>query len=83
MSDFYNDRRPRPEKDGDDETPLTKYAIADANRRILEAVPDHKRDVINTRIRTAAVQRHRWRQRGEGDFDSIAEYTQFIYGTDE
>jgi hypothetical protein len=80
---FYNDRRPRPEKDGDADTPMSKYAVADANRRILDAVPDHRREVINTRIRTTAVQRHRRRQRGEGDFDSIAEYTQFIYGTDE
>lgn len=82
MNDFFNARHPRPEREGDSDIPVTKYAVARANQDILDCVPEHKRSEFNTKIRTAAVQRHRWRNRGDGDFESIEQYKQFIYGTE-
>lgn len=84
MSDkFYNDRRPRPERDGDSGIPLSKYAVAAANDHILAATPAYRQDEMRTKIRTTAVQRFRARAAGAGDFESIEEYKNFIYGTQE
>lgn len=80
---FYNDRRPRPERDGDSAMPLSKYAVAAANDHILESTPVYRRAEIDRKIKTTAVQRFRARANGEGDFSSIEEYKNFIYGTQE
>lgn len=80
---FYNDRRPRPERDGDSDTPLSKYAVAAANTHILESTPAYRRAEVDRKIKTTAVQRFRARANGQGDFESIEEYKNFIYGTQE
>jgi hypothetical protein len=83
MSDFYNDRRSRPIPGESDSASLDKASVTDANRRILEAAPAYRHAEINRKIKTTAVQRHRSRAAGQGDFDTISEYTNFIYGTSE
>lgn len=84
MSDkFYNDRRPRPEYPVDASVVLTKANVTEANRHIRACTPDHKRPDMERRIRTAAVQRFRARSSGTGDFSSISEYKNFIYGSGE
>jgi hypothetical protein len=80
---FYNDRRPRPSDDGDASVVLDKASVTQANRHIMACTPDHRSDEMRTRIRTAAVQRFRAREDGRGDFQSIEEYKNFVYGTGE
>jgi hypothetical protein len=83
MSQFYNDRRPRPERDGDGDVYLDKASVTEANRHIRSSTPAYRRAELETRIRTTAVQRFRARETGSGDFNSIEEYKNFIYGTQE
>lgn len=83
MNEFFNDRRPRPSRDGDAATPLDKQSVTQANRHLLESTPEYRKSDAKRRIRTAAVQRFRARQSGRGDFDSIEQYKEFIYGTEE
>jgi hypothetical protein len=83
MAEFYHERRPRSVKDGDDSLALTKQTVTAANDHILGAVPDYRHAEIDRRIKTAAVQRHRARASGVGDFSSISEYKNFIYGQAE
>lgn len=83
MSQFYNDRRPRPERDGDGSVYLDKASVTEANRHIRASTPAYRRTELETRIRTTAVQRFRARANGDGDFDSIEEYKNFIHGTQE
>lgn len=80
---FYNDRRPSPDREGDSAMPLSKYAVAAANDHILESTPAYRRAEVDRKIKTAAVQRFRARASGHGDFESIQEYKNFIYGTQE
>jgi hypothetical protein len=69
--------------DGDDSLGLTKASVTAANDHILSAVPDYRADEVNRRIKTTAVQRFRARASGLGDFSSISEYKNFIYGQAE
>jgi hypothetical protein len=62
---------------------LSKYAVAEANDHILESTPAYRRAEIDRKIKTTAVQRFRARANGQGDFESIEEYKNFIYGTRE
>lgn len=80
---FYNDRRPRPERDGDDSVYLDKASVTEANRHILDSTPAYRHEEINRKIKTTAVQRFRARAAGSGDFDSIEQYKNFIVGTNE
>jgi hypothetical protein len=80
---FYNDRRPRPERDGDSAVFLDKASVTEANRHIMDSTPAYRRAEIDRKIKTTAVQRFRARANGDGDFSSIEEYKQFIYGTRE
>lgn len=80
---FYNDRRPRPTRDGDASVMLDKAAVTEANRHIMDSTPDHRASEMRTRIRTTAVQRFRARESGQGDFSSIEEYKNFVYGMGE
>lgn len=78
---FHNDRRPRPERDGDSGVGLDKRSVTEANQHILDATPAYRRAEVDRKIKTTAVQRQRRRDAGEGDFDSIEQYKQFITGT--
>lgn len=80
---FYNDRRPRPERDGDSGIALNKASVTEANDHILSSTPAYRRAEVDRKIKTTAVQRQRRRDAGLGDFDSIEEYKNFIYGTQE
>lgn len=83
MNKFYNDRRPRPERDGDSGVGLDKRSVTEANRHIMDSTPAYRRAEVDRKIKTTAVQRQRRRDAGEGDFESIAQYKSFIYGTEE
>lgn len=83
MDKFYNDRRPRPEREGDDAVYLDKQSVTEANQHILGAAPAYKQEELDRKIKTTAVQRFRARASGQGDFASIDEYKNFIYGTNE
>jgi hypothetical protein len=83
VAKFYNDRRPSPFAEGDSGVPLDKTAVTEANRHIMGATPVYRRAEIDRKIKTTAVQRQRQRDAGLGDFDSIEEYKNFIYGTRE
>jgi len=83
MADFYNDRRSRPVSGESDSASLNKATVTDANRRILDAAPAYRLPELDRKIKTTAVQRHRSRASGEGDFSSIEQYINFVYGTDE
>lgn len=78
-TDFYDSRRPQIWRDTDGATELGYHTLRQANREILEAVPDYQRTQVQTKIRTTAVHRHR----GKVDFSNISEYKDFIYGTEE
>lgn len=81
--DFYNDRRPSPRREGDDDRPLDRDALVEANAQIRAATPAYRQEDLRVKIRTAAVQRHRARRAGQTDFSSISEYKSFICGTDD
>jgi hypothetical protein len=78
-TDFYTDRRPSPSREGDEATALGYHSLRQANREILDSVPEYRKDEVQTRIHTNAVHRHR----GKVSFNDISEYKQFIYGTQE
>lgn len=80
---FWNDRRPRPEREGDSGVGLDKASVTAANRHILDSTPEYHHASVNRRIKTTAVQRFRSRASGAGDFDSIEEYKNFVVGTQE
>lgn len=79
--DFYNDRRPSPRREGDDDRFLERGTLRDANAQIRAATPAYRMDAVNRKIRTTAVQRHRARRSGNEDFSSVGEYVNFICGT--
>lgn len=62
---------------------LDKASVTEANRHIMAATPDWRHHEMRTKIRTTAVQRFRDRESGRGDFQSIEEYKNFVYGTEE
>lgn len=80
---FYNDRRPRPEREGDSGVGLDKKSVTEANDHILSSTPAYRKAEVDRKIKTTAVQRFRARAAGQGDFESIEQYKQFIYGTEE
>lgn len=81
MDEWFFDRRPHAAPgESDFVTPLTRSAVHEANERIRAATPDYHMDRRNTRIDTLAVQRHRSRRSGSGDFDSIGHYLEFMQG---
>ena len=79
---FYTERRPSPSRDGDDTVPVNARTLKDVNARIRAATPAYRLPAVNTKIRTAAVQRHRARKTGGSDFASASEYIEFITGTE-
>jgi hypothetical protein len=81
--EFWNERRPSPSRAGDDERPLDKRAVQDANDRIRAATPVYRQDSMNTRIRTAAVQRHRASRAGRDAPTTVSEYISFVMGADD
>lgn len=88
--DFYNDRQPKlwdeSERDlvFDPEIgKLDRGGLRAANTRIRNATPLYRQGDLNTRIRTAAVQRHRARKAGSEDFSTMGEYMNFICGSDD
>jgi hypothetical protein len=83
MSKFYNDRRPSPSREGDSVVPVNKATVTIANSHILASTPAYAQQRISRTIKTAAVQRQRRRDAGEDDFESIQEYKNFVYGTQE
>lgn len=81
--DFYNERRPSPRREGDDERLLDRNSLIEANAQIRASTPAYRQEELRVKIRTAAVQRHRARKAGGQDFSSISEYKNFICGTDD
>lgn len=83
MVDF-NDRRPSAAPvDEDYATPVHRDSLVDANARLRSATPAYKLDLRNTSISTLAVQRHRARMSGLGDFASVGHYLEFLQGSAE
>ena len=83
MTDFtgFNDRRVSASPSEDDyATPVTRTTLIEANDRVRRATPEYHLDGTNTGIRTLAVQRHRARNDGRGDFDSVGSYLEFVQG---
>jgi hypothetical protein len=77
----FNDRRVSAEPQDDDyATPLSRGSLVDANNRLRAATPAYREDRQNTSISTLAVQRHRSRMSGTGDFRSVGEYLEFLSG---
>lgn len=84
VDELFNDRRPSA-RPGDDDysTPVNRDTLIDANARLRTATPAYKADRTNTQISTLAVQRHRSRQAGSGDFASVGHYLDFLQGSAE
>jgi hypothetical protein len=81
--DYFNDRRPCAAPCDDDyATPVHRTSLVDANARVRAATPAYRMSRQNTAISTLAVQRHRAREAGAGDFGSVGEYLEFLRGTD-
>lgn len=81
MDELFNDRRPHAGPTDDDySTPVTRTTMIGANDRIRTATPQYHLDDRNTQISTLAVQRHRARNDGRGDFASVGEYLEFVTG---
>lgn len=80
--EFYNERRPSPRRD-DDDRPLDRAALLDANTRLRNSTPAYRQEALRVKIRTAAVQRHRARKSGKGDFQTVGEYLNFMTGADD
>lgn len=75
----FFDRRPHAAPgEGDFIVPLSRASVNKANDRIRAATPQYHMDGRNTEIRTLSVQRHRARNAGHGDFDSIGDYLSFL-----
>lgn len=79
--DYFNDRRPSAAPCDDDySTPVSRGTLIDANARVRAATPAYRMSRQNTAISTLAVQRHRSREAGAGDFASVGEYLEFVTG---
>lgn len=84
VDDLFNDRRPSASPGDDDYSrPVNRATLIDANDRLRAATPAYKLDRRNTNISTLAVQRHRSRMSGTGDFASVGHYLDFLQGTAE
>jgi hypothetical protein len=81
--EFWNERRPSARQPGDGDRPLDKRAVQEANERIRAATPLYEQDQLRTRIRTAAVQRHRAGRAGRDTPTTVSEYISFVTGTDD
>lgn len=82
MDDMFRDRRPSAAPAEDDySTPVNRDSLIDANNRLRAATPAYQLDRRNTRISTLAVQRHRARNDGRGDFASVGHYLEFLQGS--
>ena len=84
MDSLFNDRRPNA-RPGDDDyaTPVNRASLVDANARLRNATLAYHLNDKNTQISTLAVQRHRSRMSGTGDFASVGHYLDFLQGTAE
>lgn len=79
--DYFNDRRASSVPCDDDyDTPVSRGSLVDANARVRAATPAYRMPRQNTAISTLAVQRHRSREAGAGDFGSVGEYLEFVTG---
>lgn len=77
--DYFNDRRPCVSPCEDDyQTPVNRDSLIDANARLRGATPRYRLEHRNRTIATLAVQRHRSRERGSGDFASLGEYLEYF-----
>ena len=73
--DYFNDRRPCASPCDDDYAKLvTRDTLVDANARLRDATPRYRLNDRNQSISTLAVQRHRSRRAGSGDFASVGHY---------
>lgn len=81
--DLYNDRRPSARREGDDDQPLDRGSLKDANSRIRSATPAYRSGDVDRKIRATAVQRHRGRKAGQDDFSTVGAYINFVVGTDD
>lgn len=78
----FNDRRACASPSDDDySTPVGRDTLVDANARLRGATPAYKLERRNTSIATLAVQRHRARSDGRGDFASVGHYLEFLQGS--
>lgn len=84
MDSLFNDRRASA-RPGDDDysTPVNRDTLVEANARLRNATHAYHLDGRNTQISTLAVQRHRARNDGRGDFASVGHYLDFLQGTSE
>lgn len=79
--DYFNDRRPYGgPRDEDYGTPVSRETLVGANARLRDATPQYRLGDKNRSIATLAVQRHRSRRAGQGDFASVGEYLEFLAG---
>lgn len=82
--DYFRDRRASAQPGEDDYTrPVNRATLVEANARLRSATPRYKLDRRNTNIATLAVQRHRSREAGSGDFASVGHYLEFLHGVAE
>lgn len=80
--EYFRDRRPSAEPGDDDYSkPVNRDTLVDANNRLRAATPAYKLERRNTNISTLAVQRHRSRMAGSGDFASVGHYLEFLQGS--
>lgn len=80
-AECFSDRRPHAVPGEEDFlTPLNRTEVHRANERIRAATPQYHMDARNTHIDTTAVQRHRARRSGRGDFETIGHYLEFMTG---
>lgn len=78
---YFNDRRASSTPGDDDySTPVNRASLIDANARVRAATPAYRASRQDTAISTLAVQRHRSRESGSGDFASVGEYLEFLSG---
>lgn len=84
MDELFRDRRPSMSPGDDDySTPVNRTTLIEANSRVRRATPAYHADRRDTQISTLAVQRHRSRQAGSGDFESIGSYLEFLQGSSD
>lgn len=77
--DYFNDRRPCASPCDDDyAVPLSRESLVDANARLRGATPVYRQEHRSRSISTLAVQRHRSRRAGQGDFASIGHYLEYF-----
>lgn len=71
----FHDRRPSAHPTDDDfMAPVTRQSIAEANVRLRTATPDYRAQDMESRITDQAKRRHRARQTGHGDFETVGDY---------